>query len=435
MPTQDIVSDIKHLRSTGRTQSEIAQEVGVAQSTVCKVLKGVKTSLKKKDKPQLAESTEEDIKLARLDLKTSEASQATKRYKQLVAQKALEQEIVEDFRETVAEAVFGGWKLPERVAPIPKLSRSQHTPESAVLTISDSHVGKFINPEHTLGFGNYNPWRYIEILQHIENTVINLLKNNIENPIQSLHILFLGDLVEGMLNHAQEVPNRSLIADQAILAATTFYQFVSRLSKHVPKVICRGVGGNHARWPSQKKVPTENRYSNMDYIVLGWIKSLLETGNNPNVQFDLEEAPFQVFDIEGWRFKIGHGDHLKGGDKAMGVPAHAIGRETNATTQRYAAKGLKAPDYYLVGDKHRHISLSTATGRYMVNGAWFDSDDYAMSSNFTPGRPFQYFFGMHPRIGKSWQYDLMLDIAPKLEKCPYALPENVLKKILAFAKK
>ena len=133
----------------------------------------------------------------------------------------------------------------------------------------------------------------------------------------------------------------------------------------------------------------------------------------------------------------------------MGVPSHAIGREINATTQRYAARlatalqdgsikkldqvrGQLPPDYYIVGDKHRHMSLSTSRGRYMVNGAFYDGDGYAITENFPPGRPFQLFFGVHPKIGKSWSYELMLDLAPSLDALPYQLPERMREKLAKY---
>lgn len=94
----------------------------------------------------------------------------------------------------------------------------------------------------------------------------------------------------------------------------------------------------------------------------------------------------------------------------MGV-AHSIARQINAMTQRSAARGVRPPDYYIVGDKHRPITLPTATGRFMVNGAWFEDDGYALTQNFSPARPHQIFFGVHPKIGKSWSYDVALDLA------------------------
>jgi hypothetical protein len=362
-----------------------------------------------------------DLQAARVAAKQREAEQSTQRYKQLLQRVAIERELSDVFTQACADAISSG-QLNINI-DAPKLIPRSGSDEEAALVISDSHAGKEIEPRHTLGFGHYNARIFLDRLAFIESTVASLIQNNITSPITRLHILFLGDLIEGCLNHAEEIPNRLLVVDQIMIASFAFYQFIARLSRVVPEVVVRGLGGNHARWPNQKKVPTANRYSNFDQIVLGNVAGMLFAGGPDNVKMHLEEGAFQVFDILGWRFKIGHGDHLKGGDKALGIAAHAIGREINATTQRYNSIGEKAPDYYIVGDKHRRLLTETATGAYLVNGAFFADDEYALSSNFPPTRPKQLFFGIHKTHGQTWTYPLGLHHAPALEELPYTMPE------------
>lgn len=376
----------------------------------------------------VAETVAEDIANARQNKVLKDAQTATARYRELLTRVAVEREIASEFFDVAVDALQSGKLTINIGAPAVPKKNTNRSPEEAVLVISDTHIGKIIRPEHTLGFGNYNPKIFLDQLAFVETTVGNMLRNHLSNPIQRLNILFLGDLVEGMLNHAQEIPNRWLVADQVNFASLVLYQFIARLSRMVPEIVVRGVGGNHARWGTQKKPPTENRYSNFDFIVLAQIEAMLEAAGPSNVRFLLDEGAFQVFDIFEWRFKIGHGDHLKGGDKALGIPAHAIAREINATTQRYAARGERPPDYYLVGDKHRAVVAATARGRYLINGAWFVDDEFAMAANFTPSRPFQLFFGVHPTHGRSWQYDLNIT-APAPAPSAYALPDRFTKKL------
>lgn len=348
---------------------------------------------------------------------------------------ALEDRIVAEISTALRETLgAGAWKpacshcTTARPLALPKRPSQG---EDAMLVISDPHVGKKIKPKHTLGFGFYNPRIFLDRLHHLESTVVKLLRENVANPVRRLHVVFLGDLVEGGLDHAEEIPSRAYIADQVLLANTAFAQFLARLSTVLP-VSVRGVVGNHGRWQNQRKPPTGGRWSNFDFIVMGTVEQLCTAMGLTNVTFELVEAAFDVFDIGKWRFKIGHGDYLKGGDKAMGVPAHAIGRDLAATTARYAARGDRPPDFYVVGDKHRHMSLQTPLGRYMVNGAWFGDDEYAQSANFTPGRPHQMFFGVHPEQGRSWSYDLWLDAAPPCKAPPYALPSRLHAHVMEF---
>jgi hypothetical protein len=384
----------------------------------------------KESKQPIGRNAKETVARQRAKLEADDVKRIEKQLSTLARRKAHEDRIVEHFEDHLDDCI-GRKTFSIRIpTPMPPRPKCKATPEEAVLVISDPHVGKIVLPQQTLGFGDYNLKKFFDELHFLEQTVTRMIQNNIHNPVQRLHVLLLGDLVEGMLSHASEIPMRELVADQVLVASLAFYQFIARISRVVPELIVRGVPGNHGRFPNQKKPPTENRFSNFDFIVMGQIESLFRCAGPSNVKVLLEENPFQVFDIFQWRFKIGHGDHLKGGDKALGIPAHSMARDINTTTQRYAAIGKQAPDYFLVGDKHRHMSASTARGRYMVNGSWFECDGYAMAENFSPNRPFQMFFGVHPTIGKTWQYDLFLDKAPAVEM-QYDLPERLMEKVLA----
>lgn len=367
-----------------------------------------------------------DLEKAKAERLFQQVADKDRSYRKLLSRVAMEREIIEEFRARLEDVGDLGVTFAP-VAPTPKEQRSR---EQAVLVLSDSHVGKIVRPDRTLGFGNYSPSIFLDRLAFIDQTVSRLIVDHVANPVETLHVLFLGDLVEGMLNHCEEIPSRWHVVDQVMLAALAMYQLVARLSRVVPKVVCRGVVGNHGRWPSQKKVPTDGRFSNFDFIVMGQVQAMIDVAGPDNVEFVLEENAFQVFDIYKWRLKVGHGDHLKGGDKALGIPAHSIGREQNATTQRYAAKGLRPPDYYIVGDKHRPFVGPTATGRFLINGAFFAEDEFAQALNFSPCRPFQMFFGIHPDHGRSWSYDLSLDNAKQGTGVKmYSLPERLLEKL------
>lgn len=347
------------------------------------------------------------LEQARGELSRSRQKRLRRDYEKLLATRAWEDETLDVFRAIIERSLGSGFspRIPE-----PVVEKGKGDPEAAVLCIGDSHVGKIVRPDRTLGFEEYNLDVFSNRAWHLQETAIKLMTRKLFRPPKVLWVFFLGDLVEGALHHHQEIPQRELVAEQVLYAAHTFYQMLGAISRVVP-VKVRGVTGNHGRWPGQAKVPTENRFSNFDWITMGMVKAMTDLTLGDRVEFKLSKAPFLVEDVEGWRIKVGHGDHLRGGDKAMGVPAHAIGREVNATTQRYAARGEKPPAFYIVGDKHRKMELPTATGRYLVNGAFFDADDYGIHANFTPNRPHQMFFGMDREKGRTWTYDIALDLA------------------------
>lgn len=418
----------KHYKKTPGSVRGICRRLGIAlEKRLPKVLHSVASS-----------TVDQDRERTRAKLQAEEHQAAVKKYHQVLREQELDDRVVEIFQTSIDEAYGTSFNI--SVRPYQKVYRGESVEEDAVLVISDTHVGKLVEPNETNGFGLYNPLRYLAKLEHLENIVSHILQERngckLSNPIRHLHVMLLGDLVDGMLNHAEEIPGHTYVSQQVHLAAVSLFQTIARLAQIVDRVSVYGIGGNHARWPNQKKPPTTGRFSNLDTIVLEWLQSLFDVSPVKNVSFRLERSLHQIIDIQGTRLCVSHGDHLKGGDKAMGVPIHAIAREINSMTQRLAARGQQVPRYYIVADKHKRIELPTARGSFMVNGAFPGTDGYSLSGGFSETLPEQLFFGLHPRIGKSWSYNLNVgdDMVPvrKLKDLNFQLPTLVKEDVAKF---
>lgn len=381
---------------------------------------------------------EEDREKTRQKLAQEEASAASRKYQEVLREQELDDRVAAIWDRQLQESL--GRTLHIHVRQPTKVFRGTSVPEEAVLVLSDTHVGKLVESTETNGFGYYNPLRYLTKLQHLTSKVAHIIQERNDykngNPIRRLHVMLLGDLVDGMLNHAEEIPGHTYVSQQCQLAALSLFQSIAQLSLVVDEVKVYGLGGNHARWPNQKKSPTTGRFSNLDTIVLEWMQSLFEVSPIKNVQFELTRSLHQIIDILGFRFCASHGDHLKGGDKAMGVPIHAIAREISSMTQRMAARGEKVPRYYIVGDKHKRIELPTARGAFMINGAFPGTDGYSLSGGFSETLPEQLFFGVHPTYGKSWTFNMNIsdEMVPNvpLNKLGFNLPARVVEDLRRF---
>jgi hypothetical protein len=170
-------------------------------------------------------------------------------------------------------------------------------------------------------------------------------------------------------------------------------------------------------------MPTENRFSNLDFFLYHYIKAL--TTQLPSVIWNLDTQPFALFDVQGFRFHLSHGDQLRGGDKALGIPNHSVGRMVSSTTQLFAKHEQPAPHYYLVGHLHRDIRLPHARGSVIINGGFPGVDGFGLAEGFSPVDPTQTFFFVHPRYGKTAEYNIQLKFAatgPGIA-IPYEIPE------------
>ena len=316
---------------------------------------------------------------------------------------------------------------PVQYSPLPSVSPpkarvSDGHPQSAFLMLSDTHIGKVTPSGQTLTFGNYNFDMFMARLKYLEASVLSITQNHVNTRVPELVISMLGDMLDGSLSHGAECGVLSPLFSQCYAGAHVVAQFVRNLAAFFPKVRIYSVVGNHTRMPNQHKMPTKNRFSNFDMFFYALVRELLK--GCKNIEWPFDAQPYQLFDVQGYRFFTAHGDHLRGGDKNLGIPNHAIGRMVGTTTQLMVKHGLPSPNYYLVGHLHRDIVLPHGLGSVLVNGGFPGIDEFGLAEMFPPSDPTQKFFFVHPRYGKTATYDISLKLAqagPSIPT-PYSAP-------------
>jgi hypothetical protein len=339
-----------------------------------------------------------------------------KKYNRALHETSVVAQLVEEIQATA----------PTSYKPAPEVKQirqaSTGTPQSALLMLSDSHVGKVVHPEQTLGFGEYNFPIFLARLKYLEESIVSILDNHTTVDTEELVVAMLGDMLDGKLLHGNEAGQVNTVFTQYYNAGHAIAQFLRALAARVKKIRVVTVVGNHTRWDSQRKMPTENRYSNLDMFLYALVEAL--TKDIPNIEWNLNREPFCLFEVQNFVFHAAHGDHLRGGDKALGIPNHALGREISVTTQLFNKFDRQAPHYYLTGHLHREIKLPHATGAVMVNGGFPGFDHYALAEKFNPVDPTQTFFFVHPKFGKTAEYSLSMKFAEVGKESPYVMPES-----------
>ena len=298
------------------------------------------------------------------------------------------------------------------------------SPQSALLLLSDTHVGQKIPADQTLGYGGYDFATFLSRLKYTERGVTSITQDHTTTKLDELVVCLGGDMIHGALNHGSEASQHSTLFEQFYGAGHALAQFLRNLAHRFPKIRVYCTVGNHPRWQNQHKMPTENRFSNLDCFLYSYIEAL--TRDIPTIEWDLNKQPFALFDVQGFKFHLSHGDHLKGGDKALGIPNHAVGRMVSSTSQLFGKAQEASPHYFLVGHLHRSIVLPHARGSFIVNGGFPGLDGYGLAGGFSPVDPTQTFFLVHPKFGKTATYDIQLKYAKVGDCAPYDLPQNFL---------
>lgn len=341
--------------------------------------------------------------------------------------RALEAKYERALREqSLIEQLIGAARdlAPQSYNPAPAIvrhTRGAGKPQSAVLLLSDTHVGQVIHPDQTLGFGEYNFEIFLARLKFYEEAVTSILRDHTTTKIEELVVCLGGDMLHGALNHSAEASQVNTLFTQFYGAGHAIAQFLRNLSAVAPKMRMYCTVGNHPRWGTQKKMPTDNRFSNLDQFLYAYIQAL--TAGITTIEWNLDQQPFTLFSVQNFLFHLSHGDHLKGGDRALGIPNHSVGRMVSSNSQLFSKQNVPSPHYYLVGHLHREIVLPHSRGSVIINGGFPGVDGFGLASGFSPIDPKQVFFLVHPRYGKTATYSIELKFA-KVGIQPYSIPEN-----------
>jgi hypothetical protein len=316
---------------------------------------------------------------------------------------------------------------PRSYSPAPpvnwvKRHHSRSEEQTAVLHLSDSHIGQVITPDQTDGFGDYDFDMFRARLKTLETGMISIVEQHTNTRVPKLVVAMGGDMLHGALGHAAEVGQVNTLFEQFYAGGHVLAQFLRNLSQHFPEVEVQVTAGNHTRWQNQKKMPTHNRFSNLDTFLYALTQAL--TKDVPAVKWVITKQPIADFEIYGHKFRMLHGDTLRGGDKALGIPNHAVGRMLSITTQLLSKVERNGPSYYLIGHFHREISIPHARGAVLFNGGFPGLDGFGLSAMFNPVDPTQRFFFVHHKYGATAQYSMSLKFAKREDASAYPLPDG-----------
>lgn len=313
---------------------------------------------------------------------------------------------------------------PLSYAAAPSILRTRkggaQTAQSALLLFSDTHIGKVVEPSQTLNMGEYNFPLFLARLKYLEESCTSIIQNHTIAKVDELVVCMLGDMLDGALSHGVEAGQRNTLFSQYYMGAHATAQFLRALATVVPKVRVQTVVGNHTRWQNQRRMPTENRFSNLDQFMYSLVQALVS--DIKTIDFQLDAQPFKVFEVQGHVFQASHGDHLRGGDGGMGIPSRAYSREISSRSQLFAKNGQKPIEYFLSGHLHREISMPHTMGSALVNGAFVGLDNFGLAENFSAVDPSQRLVFVHPKHGLTAEYGLNLKWAEVTDKSPYTLP-------------
>jgi hypothetical protein len=257
--------------------------------------------------------------------------------------------------------------------------------EEAVLCLSDWHYGQISNNI----WNEYNIEICKERVIKLFDKVSHALK---EHGIKTLHIVLLGDFVNGAIHTGVRVASEENTCDQLMHVSEVLANFINALSVDVDKVNVYSTYGNHARTIQNKN--DSIHADNMERVIPWWLKQRLKVNTKVNI-IDSEYYEFIYFDVCGYNIVCTHGDLDKFTD--IGITVNTL----------FSKKFDKTIDYTFSGDKHHLESFEQFGIESALVGSLCGTDEFANNKRLY-SNPMQTLCIFTPEDGKLCTYNIKL---------------------------
>jgi hypothetical protein len=290
-------------------------------------------------------------------------------------------------------------KLPVAEPPSYTPSNKNHrTDEDMALMLSDLHIGHEHNLEETGGLSEYNVDVFCQRLENLKQAVTDIKELHSKlYKIRKLHIFSLGDIVDGANTAGawSQVWIDTPIFDQVMLGYRKIADFVYYMLTLFEEVEFYGLYGNHGRIAPNG---AEKKYNNFDLFCYKYLE--IEFKNEPRIKFNIEKSWWMMKEIQNHKFLLVHGDDVKSKNPPVTSFLDFERKMTGIIRQ--------IPNYTLCGHFHNCSEYTTHNGRVLMNGSFVGADVYSLTNQMPGNSPEQKIFGIHPKIGITWTYNINL---------------------------
>lgn len=290
-----------------------------------------------------------------------------------------------------------------KVNPI-YLSDKSKRESSAILVLSDWHVGDNIKPERVLFRNEYNQEICIKRANQMcvgFHYILKMLRTNYH--IEELVIGILGDMVSGWI-HDEQVRNNTMTPPEEVMFATdiledSIYKLIYDENGDLifPKVKIVGVTGNHGR-TTKKLFHSERARTSFEWMLYHDLKRRVENGKN--ITFNISTGEFAYEKVQGLNVRFTHGDGFNYRNGVGGISVPLLRK-----LPRWDS--LVKADLTCMGHWHQFLHIFNAGA--IVNSSLVGYNEFAMHHGFMLEEPSQTMILIDAKRGMPWTKQLWLD--------------------------
>ncbi len=257
--------------------------------------------------------------------------------------------------------------------------------KEAVVLLSDWHYGQVSNNI----WNTYNTTICKERVAKLFDKISSALN---EHCVKKLHVVLLGDLVNGSIHTTSRVASEENTCDQLMHVSEIIANFINALSVDVESVDVYSTYGNHARTIQNKEESIHS--DNLERIVPWWLRQRLKRNEKVNI-IDSEFYEFIYFNVCGYNIVCTHGD--LDNFKQIGLTINSL----------FSKKYGETIDYTFSGDKHHLESFEQFGVESTLVGSLCGTDEYANNKRLY-SKPMQTLCIFTPDDGKLCSYNIKL---------------------------
>lgn len=300
---------------------------------------------------------------------------------------------------------------PEKLEPeniiLPAIKLREYKPkktrrgdeETALLQAGDGHAGKITK--------SFDEDVYLQRMDTMFDSIMTLitLHRNMY-PINRLVITDLGDNVQGENPYQGSKIGTVRMGERdqiAKLALPAWVKLICSLRQEFAEIEFHGFPGNHGH---DKLSPETSRADLSLYDLID-----AKIGDKKGITINIHEAFGDIINIMGFRHFCFHGDEIP---CQQGVPFFALDRKLKSWFMQ-----LGGFNYAHGGHFHkRHSDEVSSRFEYFMVSTLVSDDDWALKKLGISSNPSQWLFGVHPTMGITWRYGLVVDRNFLMEKLP-----------------
>lgn len=316
-------------------------------------------------------------------------------HRKLLEQKATTDALIDAIAEIVP-------KVPK--AEIPRLPepKTDGRAQTALLILSDVHIGQVVNESEVQGLGGYNFSIFKRRKKALIHAVRSIIRHHqMSHPVRRLHIAWLGDNLDGDQIFASQRLSIDLdLMKQLFEGGEELAEIPLSMLDLVDHIEHHCVVGNHGR---VGRKGDNKSYVNWDYVLYRTLEMKLSE-HAARMNWNIPESFFTTPEIEGWNWLFWHGDDVK---SWAGIPWYGLQRAVGNWIQIFNHMGRRF-DYAAVGHFHQEAKVDQAASEFFINGSWVGTNEYSLRLR-SANTPKQTLLFVHPVYGVTARYPIFLE--------------------------